>query len=358
MRVALIYGGRSTEHHVSVASARNIHQALLDGGHEVISIAITLDGQWYLQSGVGKPQIESSLAVSVHPGIGFSVNNTPLAIDVAIAPTHGWGGEDGKLQGLCELCSIPLVGCDTLASGVGMYKMVAQHLFAAHGIPTVPSLLVEADAVIDEALFTRARKALGPHLFAKAESSGSSVGIAVLKDPTLEDFIMAVSLGRRYSERVLVQTLVSPLIEVECAILQKRDDTLVAAGPGRVVDPGAPTVGYLDYHHKYATAGGAYMEVPSGLGSEIDERIRSLAKQAFVAIKGNGSARVDFFVSEEQIYLNEINTAPGMTSQSHWPALLKAGGFTLTEALDELLAGTLSRYARAQQRLYTPPEPI
>lgn len=356
MRVALIYGGRSTEHDVSVASARTIYQALHDGGHQVITIAITLDGTWYLQSdGVGE-QIDRLTAVSLYPGIGAFVGSSPLYIDVAFAPTHGWGGEDGKLQGLCELCSIPLVGCDTLASSVGMYKMVAQHLFAAHGIPTVPSLLVDSDDIIDEALFAHALHTLGPHLFAKAESSGSSVGITVLKEPTFDDFIEAIALGRRYSERVLVQTLVSPLIEAECAILQRRDNTLLAAGPGRVVDPGAEAVGFLDYHHKYTAQGGAYMMVPSGLGAEIDEQIRTYAKEAFVAIKGSGYARVDFFVSGQTIYLNEINTAPGMTSRSHWPALVKGSGLSLAEALDELLDVTLARHRRDLLRIHTPPE--
>jgi D-alanine-D-alanine ligase len=358
MRVALIYGGRSTEHDVSVASAQTIHEALVEGGHEVTTIAITLDGVWYLQPrGVGA-QIEESSVVTLHPGVGAFVDNTPLPIDVAIAPTHGWGGEDGKLQGLCELCSIPLAGCDTLSSSVGMYKMVAQHLFAAYGIPTVPTLLVEGGAVIDEALLDRARRALGPHLFAKAESSGSSVGIAVLRDPSLADLAAAVELGRRYSERVLIQRLVTPLIEAECAILERGDGTLLAAGPGRVVDPGAEAVGFLDYHHKYTQSGGAYMVVPSGLGNAIDEQIRRYAQQAFTAIKGSGYARVDFFVSGGTIYLNEINTAPGMTGQSHWPALIKAAGLTLSQALDELIAGTLKRWDEAQRLVHTPPERV
>ncbi|HOE84079.1 MAG TPA: D-alanine--D-alanine ligase [Sphaerochaeta sp.] len=355
MQVALIYGGRSTEHDVSVASAAHIHTAILDGGHTVTLIAITLDGRWYLQEESVAAKIATDREVTLRPGVGAFVDGQKLPIDVAIAPTHGWGGEDGNLQGLCTLCAIPLVGCDTLSSGVGMYKMVAQELFAAHAIPTVETVLVGEDAAVDRHLFDRAVERLGPALFIKPESSGSSVGVSALRTADLAAFCEAIRIGRKHSERVLVQTLVTPLIEAECAILEREDGTVVAAGPGRVIDPGAEAVGFLDYHHKYTASGGATMQVPSGLGAEIDEQIRSLATQAFRAIKGNGYARVDFFVSDGKVFLNEINTAPGMTAQSHWPALMKSAGWPLTAALNELFASALRRRERNDGRIYTPP---
>ena len=119
--------------------------------------------------------------MTLRPGVGAFVDGQKLPIDVAIAPTHGWGGEDGNLQGLCTLCAIPLVGCDTLSSGVGMYKMVAQELFAAHAIPTVETLLVGEDEAVDRRLFDRAVDQLGGTLFIKPESSGSSVGVSALR---------------------------------------------------------------------------------------------------------------------------------------------------------------------------------
>ncbi|MCK9547268.1 MAG: D-alanine--D-alanine ligase [Sphaerochaeta sp.] len=357
MQVALIYGGRSTEHDVSVASAKNIYSAIVDRGHAVTLIAITLEGRWYLQDDGVEAEIDRAHEITLRAGVGAYVDDRPLPIDVAIAPTHGWGGEDGSLQGLCTLCAIPLVGCDTLSSAVGMYKMVAQELFGVHGIPTVPTVLIGQDDIVDESLLGHAIERLGPHLFVKAESSGSSVGVTALRSAEFPAFRDAIALGRRYSERVLVQPHVARLIEVECAILERRDGTLVAAGPGRVVDPGARMVGFLDYHHKYTATGGAYMEVPTGLGIGVEEQIRGWAKAAFRAIKGSGYARVDFFVSDGKIALNEINTAPGMTGQSHWPVLMEGAGWPLSAAIDELLYGALRRSARESGRSYTPPTP-
>jgi len=236
-----------------------------------------------------------------------------------------------------------------------MYKMVAQQIWRAHAIPTVPTLAVGEDERVDRVLFDRAIELLGGDLFIKPESSGSSVGVSAIKEADYTAFCRAVALAGRYSERVLVQRMITPLIEAECAILQQRDGTLIAAGPGRVVDPGAATVGFLDYRHKYTTTGGAYLEVPSGLGEEVDRQIRLWAMEAFRAIKGNGYARVDFFVSDGTIYLNEINTAPGMTAQSHWPALMKSAGWTLTAALDELFAEAVARRDRTDGRTYAPP---
>ncbi len=358
MRVALIYGGKSTEHDVSVASAQNIYRLLIEAGHHVIPIAITMAGHWYLQQGEPAIGHDSSVEVSLIPGRGAWVGSASLDIDVAFAPTHGWGGEDGNLQGLCTLCSIPLVGCDTLSSAVGMYKMVTQQLCAAHAIATVPTILVSEQDALTEALYHTALTTLGPRLFIKAESSGSSVGVVPLKSPTFPSFVQAVEHGRLYSERVLIQPLIEPLVEVECAILERLDGTLVAAGPGRVVDPGASTVGFLDYHHKYTPTGGAYIQVPSGLGEAIDSKIRDLARQAFRAIKGSGYARIDFFVSDGVIMLNEINTAPGMTSQSHWPRLIEAHGIALPVALTELLEGARATWTRLERRSFAPPEKL
>ncbi|MFA5447010.1 MAG: D-alanine--D-alanine ligase [Sphaerochaeta sp.] len=356
MRVALIYGGRSTEHVVSISSAKNVYQSLIASSHQVTSIAIALDGQWFLQPGEPSVSIERSTPVHLLPGKGFFVGKAKLSVDVAFAPTHGQGGEDGDLQGLCRLCDIPLVGCDTLSSSVGMYKMATQSLCLQAGIPTIPTLLISALDRINMPLFEKAISDFGKDLFIKAEASGSSVGVYALKAARFAAFDRAIAQARQYSERVLIQPLITPLMEIECAILERRDGTLIVSEPGRVIDPGASTVGFLDYHHKYTAQGGAYMALPCGLEDEMVQQIKEYARRTFQVIKGNGYARVDFFVSSKTIYMNEINTAPGMTEQSHWPALMAHAGWALNTALDELLAGSVEHHRRLNTLIFAPPE--
>ncbi|MFA5448726.1 MAG: D-alanine--D-alanine ligase [Sphaerochaeta sp.] len=356
MRVALIYGGRSTEHLVSISSAKNVYRSLIASAHQVISIAITLEGEWYLQAGEPSEAIERNSPVLLLPGKGLCVGKERLAIDVAFAPTHGQGGEDGDLQGLCRLCAIPLVGCDTLSSSVGMYKMATQSLCLQAGIPTIPTLLISSHGHIDPSLFEQATAHFGKDLFIKAEASGSSVGVYALPDASFTAFKEAIGQARQFSERVLIQPMVRPLIEVECAVLERRDGSLVVSEPGRVVDPGSSTVGFLDYHHKYSAQGGAYMALPSGLEEDVVEQIKEYAQRTFETIKGSGYARIDFFVSGTTIYMNEINTAPGMTEQSHWPVLMAHAGWPLSTALDELLTGAVEHNKRLMALTYAPPE--
>ena len=382
MHVALLYGGRSSEHEVSIKSAQNIYTVLKKLGHEVLPIGITLSGTFYLQE--DKPiqeTIDQVQNVSVLPGLGFSCNGQILPIDVAFPVTHGMGGEDGNLQGLCFLAQIPLCGYDTVSSALGMHKELAQRLFASAGIPTVHTLCLDTNAIawlreeegaslpsfLGEHVFCstcttrieialpRLLKQLGPSLLVKPENSGSSVGVTALKTPTGEKVLSAIAYAAKFSERVLLQQLVEPMVEVECAVLATQDRGLLVAGPGLVIDPAKQHAGFLTYAHKYGQIDTAHMQIPSTLGEEAEKTIREYAKKAFLAIKGDGYARVDFFYGNGSISINEINTLPGMTATSHYPALMQSCGYTLEQVVQTLLDHALLRAREEKGRTYVPP---
>ena len=424
MNIALIYGGRSGEHEVSINSAKGVYPALCNLGHTVYLVAITLEGRWFLQdqtvrehehkddkpiqlavgieknigiaseSGeentqkipIGTP-IRTNHPLTIHPGEGVFCGGERLALDAAFAVTHGFGGEDGNLQGLCLLANLPLCGCDTLSSAIGMHKDIAAKLFALEGIPTVPSQLLSSQDILwlegktetppswlaeqnqendmhaspnsEKERWPRAclklQRMLGPSLFIKPEDSGSSLGVTALRTPDGRTFEEAVREARRHSGCILVQALIEPMDELECAVLEMEDGTLIAAGPARVVDPGKQSNHFLSYAYKYSQVDCAYLQLPSLYPENTDELIRKYAKQAFRAIGGEGYARVDFFVSGDAMYLNEINTSPGMTDKSHFPLLMAHAGYSMEQVVQTLIEDALQRKRQENQRSYRPP---
>ncbi len=358
MQVALLYGGRSAEHEVSINSALTIHQALLQAGYSVLLIAITLGGRWFLQHELNR-QFDTSQPLMLRPGLGIFKGEEKLPVDAAFATTHGYQGEDGNLQGTCLLCNIPLCGCDTLSSAIGMHKAIASALFSAHGIPTVPSTTIDCYQLntLNRGLFDTICATHGQNLFIKPENAGSSVGVKALTNSTYHAFLEAVEDAKRYSERVLVQPFMKSIVEVECAILRTEDGTLHVAGPGRVIDPAKDKEGFLSYAHKYGQIDTAHIHVPAKLPPAMENQIRNYARNAFLAIKADGYARVDFFVQGEDIFLNEINTSPGMTGQSHYPVLMASIGFDLPSVVTSLVNHALQRKREERGRCFTPPKP-
>lgn len=387
MNIALIYGGRSGEHEVSLMSAKGVLTPLCNLGHTIYLIAITLEGQWYLQKTTTiQPVIETEHPLAVVPGKGIFSGSEHLPLDAAFAVTHGYGGEDGKLQGLCMLANLPLCGCDTLSSALGMRKEISARLFALEGIPTVPSVLLDRGALqwlegraapppswisIHRERATNSfprqndrwseacqvlQTSLGPSLFIKPEEGGSSLGVAALRSPEGESFRRAVQEARKQSASVLVQTLIEPMDELECALFETEEGELVVAGPALVVDPGKKSNHFLSYQYKYSQVDSAYLCLPSTYSHTIEEQIRLYARKAFKAIGAAGYARIDFFVSGEKIYLNEINTSPGMTEKSHYPLLMSHAGYSMEEVLSSLIKQALEKKREEQTRCYHPPE--
>ncbi len=328
-RVAVLGGGRSSEHDVSLASAASVRGGLERGGHEVVAVEVSRSGAWSCD---GEP-------VALTPGGGL------LGADVAFPVLHGPFGEDGTVQGLLECLDVAYVGSGVLASAACMDKVVAKELLARAGLPQVDYRAVPharwsatPDAVLAELA------ALGLPVFVKPARLGSSVGIVrVAEAGELAD---ALATAFAHDPLVIVEAAASGL-EIECAVLG--NDSPIASEPGEIVLSGAAAAdgGWYDYEAKY-TPGGMQLVVPARIPEALASRVRSLAIDAFAALGCAGLARADFFVdaARETVLVNELNTMPGFTETSVYGKLLAASGVPYEELLDRLVTLALARHAR------------
>jgi D-alanine-D-alanine ligase len=370
IRVAVVFGGRSTEHAVSCASAGLVLSAIDRDRYDVLPIGIAADGQWVLTSddpgrlalsagsvpsvesvavpgasivpaggSPGSPGSPGSLSVS-SPG---SVPRDLGEVDVVLPLLHGTYGEDGTIQGLLEMTGTRYAGAGVFASAAGMDKEYMKLIIAARGLPVGPYVVVrdrdwssgvaERKRVLDEI------GELGWPVFVKPARGGSSIGITrVLSFSGLED---AVEAARVHDPKVLAEGAVDGL-EIECAVLEGLDGGPPEASvPGQVVvDTGSA---FYDFEAKYL-ASGTYMTIPAPLPAAATSRVRSLACAAFDAISCEGLARVDFFYTPAgDILVNEINTMPGMTPASAFPLMWAATGLPLPQLIDRIIQTALRK---------------
>jgi D-alanine-D-alanine ligase len=313
MRVAVLRGGRSSEHEVSLRSGAAVAAGLRDAGHETTEILIERDGRWLVD---GEP-------VSVSPGGGL------LDCDAAFPVLHGPGGEDGSVQGLLEVLDVPYVGSDVPASALCLDKLAFKRTLAAHAIPQVDFCEAGADDWRDRA------RGLGLPLWVKPARLGSSVGISKVEGPG--DLDAAVEAARRHDPKVIVEAS-GPGKEVECSLLGHSE--LTASVPGEIV----AHADWYDYEAKYAE-GGMDLEVPAGISESARARVQELAKRVFTVCGCSGLGRCDFFVDGETVLVNELNTIPGFTTTSVFAKLFEVGGTPYPQLLDRLLALALERHA-------------
>lgn len=351
LRVGIVYGGRSVEHEVSIASATSILQALDPARYEAALIAISKDGRWHL-GGPGMLPEEVVRADEVRlpavPGERTLVSardGRPAArLDVVIPIVHGTGGEDGSLQGFLELAGVPYVGAGVLGSAVQMDKEMTKRLLAAAGLPVVPGVCVRSRELERgaEAAAARAVEALGLPLFVKPACLGSSVGISKVR--RREELEPALREAARYDTKILVERAVDAR-EIEVAVLGNEEPE--ASVPGEIV----PHADFYDYQAKYVEEGTELL-VPAPLDEATSARLRELALRAFRVLEGAGIARVDFFLerSTQAIFLNEVNSLPGFTEVSMYPRLWQASGLSYPALLDRLIELALERH-RAEQAL-------
>ena len=351
LRVGVIYGGRSGEHEVSVASAASIFRHLDSARYEALPIRIDKSGRWTLGGKV--PEAISAAAVLEQ---GKSEALQPVAPSTAIAETgldvvfpvlHGPFGEDGTVQGLLELANVPYVGAGVLGSAAGMDKAVMKTLFTAHGLPIVKHLTilrpdwVRRTAAVSE----QVRETLGYPVFVKPANLGSSVGISKAKSSP--DLAGAVALALEFDRKVVIEAAVADAREIECAVLGNDDPR--ASIVGEIVPAGE----FYDYAAKYLDDTSQLL-IPAPLDAATAARIQQLAIAAFQAAEGAGMARVDFLVGRKSgdVYVNEVNTIPGFTTISMYPKLWDASGLPYPALLDRLIALALERHAE-KQRLKT-----
>lgn len=377
LRVGVLYGGRSGEHEVSLASAASVFAHLDRARYEPVPIRIEKDGRWALADKppatmiagevieqsrmeasrpmregrevhfVARPSDETILSIDRSRGRDAEVPAavvTGLSLDVIFPMLHGPYGEDGTIQGLLELANIPYVGAGVLASAVGMDKGVMKVLFAARGLPVCPYRVVlrhdwekGADTIAAEL-----EKALKYPMFVKPANLGSSVGISKAKDAAgLRD---AMALAGSFDRKIVIEAAVPNAREIECAVLG--NDTPDASVPGEVV----PSREFYDYESKYLDQGSKSV-VPADLPKKTADQVKKLSIDAFKAIDGAGMSRVDFLLSRDtgKLYVNEVNTIPGFTTISMYPQLWAASGVDYPALLDRLIALALERHADKQQ---------
>ena len=339
-RVGVAFGGRSVEHRVSIRSARTVIGALEEVGHEVVPLGIAQNGRW-LDPGVSQRAVDGDLdslgAVEkpLSPTLRYLLDSS---IEVLFPVVHGTWGEDGTLQGLCEMLDLPYVGASVGASALAMDKVLCKRLLESCGLPVVEYGSIDRSSF--EADPERALKQL-PELpfpvFVKPSVGGSSVGVRKIVDP--EELQEAIAFALRFDTTALVERGV-PGRELECSVLG--DQHLQASAVGEIL-PGNP---FYDYEDKYLL-NAAEFEIPADLPPGITERIRSLAVDSFAAVGGHGMARVDFLLEGETgLYINEINTLPGFTSISMYPKLWEEAGLPLPQLVDRLVEIAISVHRR------------
>jgi D-alanine-D-alanine ligase len=313
VKVAVLGGGRSSEHDVSLDSAESVRQGLEEGGHEPIEVLIERDGSWTHN---GKP-------LRLEPSGGL------LGADAVFPALHGPFGEDGTVQGLLDVLDVPYVGAGVLASSLSMDKAVFKDLMAAHGVPQGDYAVVRAGGE---------PTTLGPPVFVKPNRLGSSVGIS--KAVSEVELDRAIDLAFQHDPVVVVERMVTGM-EVECSVLGNGDPQ--ASTPGEIVIKDSD---WYDYEAKY-TDGGMELVVPARTPHLED--VRRLAVEVFKIVGCAGMARVDFFVTEDGVLVNELNTIPGFTATSVYAKLWDASGVPYPELLDRLLALALERHAEERR---------
>ena len=321
MRVAVLAGGRSSEHEVSLDSAASVREGIAGAGHEVVPVTIERGGAW----------VHEGERLALRPGEGL------LGAEVVFPVLHGPFGEDGSVQGLLELLDVPYVGAGVLASALCMDKVVFKDVLAAAGMPQVGSLAVrEARWQADPAAVRTAIADLGTPVFVKPARLGSSVGIAKVSSEAGLGAALDAAFG--HDPLVIVESF-SDGMEVECSVIGNGDPE--ASLPGEIVL--LRDAEWYDYAAKYEP-GGMELVVPPRLPEAVIEEIRRLARDTYMRVGCAGLARVDFFVEEARVLVNELNTMPGFTTTSAFPKLWEASGLPFPALCDRLLALARERY--------------
>ncbi|MGI5836258.1 MAG: D-alanine--D-alanine ligase [Chloroflexota bacterium] len=354
IKVGVLFGGRSGEHEVSLASATSIIKNLDRSKYEVIPIGITKEGRWLLegnplqalQSGLTNNSLEPVLLTSANTSSApLAVASSPprsnnrLTVDVVFPVLHGPYGEDGTVQGLLEMAGVPYVGAGVLASSVGMDKAIMKVLFKERGLPIVKHVVVARKDWENEPEVSMdfVEKSLGYPCFVKPANLGSSVGIS--KASNRSSLSRAIAEAAKYDRKIVVEEGIQ-CREIECSVLGNDDP--IASVPGEII----PCNEFYDYRAKYLDEGSELL-IPAPIPSETAEEIRHLAVEAFRAIDCSGMARVDFFLEKQssKVYLNEVNTIPGFTKISMYPKLWEASGLPYPQLIDRLIELALERHA-------------
>lgn len=356
LRVGIIFGGKSTEHEVSLQSAKNIFEALDKQKFEVTLLGIDKQGEWHLNAATDyllnaeNPALialnRSNNNIALVPGkaqhqlIESQNAHTLQQVDVIFPIVHGTLGEDGSLQGLLRMANIPFVGSSVLGSAMSMDKDITKRLLRDAGLKVTPFITLTR-ASRHHANFTTISNKLGLPLFIKPANQGSSVGVSKVTNE--EEFTRAIELAFSFDHKVLIETAVVGR-EIECAVLG--NDHPKASVCGEIITSDA----FYAYDTKYISETGARVLVPADLPDDVSNRIRQIAIEVFQIMECKGLARVDVFLTpDNDILINEINTLPGFTNISMYPKLWEASGLGYSELITTLIELALERHQQDQQ---------
>jgi len=363
LRVGILFGGRSGEHEVSLASAASVIRALDPEKYEAVPIGISKDGRWLVGSGAQKMLAEvlkSGERISLPPDptvaalvpLSQSAGQSSVTVDVVFPVLHGTFGEDGTVQGLLELAGLPYVGAGVLASAVGMDKDVQKRLFKEEGLPIVPFLAVARSEWERNAakVFRDVKKKFRFPVFVKPATLGSSVGMTRVK--AAHELTAAMDAAAQFALKIIVERAVNAR-EIEVSVLGNHE--IRASVPGEIV----PHRDFYDYAAKYLEEG-TRLVIPAPLTKAQVTRFQDYAVRAFRAIDGAGMARCDFFLERHsgKIFLNELNTIPGFTSISMYPKMWEASGLPYPKLIDRLIELALELHrekARTKYSIELPP---
>lgn len=375
-RIAVVFGGQSSEHEVSRVSAQSVLENINRDKFDVVMIGITKDGRWLgydgpvekLGSGEWQAIAEGRALRQANTcaaeeestekglvGVGTSAKailrsaageNEKGPIDVVFPVLHGCNGEDGTIQGLFELAGVPYVGCGVLASAVSMDKAYTKIIFEKVGIPQGKYLTFSRKQVNQdpEQLAAEVEAVLEYPCFVKPSNAGSSVGVSKAHDR--KELVEALRFASRFDRRILVEEFINGR-EVECAVLGNDDP--IASTVGEVV----PCNEFYDYEAKYQSGDSSKVIIPANLPAATMEEIRRYAVKAFKALDCSGLSRVDFFVHKETgaVYINEINTLPGFTSISMYPKLWEATGISYSELIERVIDLAVERFEDSKREI-------
>lgn len=373
MNIALIYGGRSGEHEISLISAASIARGI-DKKNTVTLIGITKDGTWFLQNESEYNRIcrdkDASLKIEesdenkiyVVPGgknKAFRTKSGSLDIDVVFPALHGTYGEDGTIQGLLDMADIPYIGCSTMASALTMDKEKTKQILKSSEIPVVPYICIKRCDLNNsqryDEIFQRCIDELGFPLFIKPCCAGSSNGAN--KAENAKEFSFYLMEAFTWDDKVLVEKSINAR-EIECSVTGNSTtanpnceaETVRAYIPGEIL----PTHTFYDFDAKYNDPDGAKLLIPADISTDLIETVRSTAVRAYKALDCSGLSRIDFFIDRDtgELYLNEINTLPGFTSISMFPKMCEKAGLKFAELIKLLIEEALLRY-KAKSSLTT-----
>ncbi len=361
-RVAVVFGGRSSEHAISCVTAASVLQAIDAQRYDVVPVGITHDGRWVLESDNpdrlaitspdALPEVDGSRATVMLANDSRSSElvvhepsrppQTLGEVDVVFPLLHGPWGEDGTLQGLLEMAGVRYVGAGVLASAIGMDKQYMKLVFQAQGLPVLPYTVITRWAwQQDPGACQESVDSLGYPVFVKPCRAGSSMGISKVHGP--EELAEAVQEAQRHDPKVLVELAAEGAREVECGVIQGFGDNPpdVSVVAEIVVDPSHE---FYDFAAKYLPEEHTQLDVPADLTDPVAQRVQALAAEAFEALSCEGLARVDFFVlPDDRVVINEINTMPGFTPSSVFPRVWAATGLDYPELVDRLVQLALHR---------------